>query len=109
MTGHPHIQFLLYVSGHKKLIFINCLPRLMPLVFPPPDGEIFLPTSVQSRRRLQTHNWQYAPRGRPRKVGVPPGSGARHGRLCWRPLGYGGDRPPATSRQLRQYVATAGP
>ena len=108
VTGHPHIQFL-FMCQVIKLILISC--RLHPglLVFPPPDGEVILPTSEPSHRRLLTRNLRNAPRGRPRRVVTPLGSVARLERLCWRQPEYGGDRPPAMSRQRRRCVATAGP
>ena len=108
MTRHPHIQFLLMCSV-IKLVLISC--RLHPwlLVFPPPDGEVILPTSGRFRRRLLMRNSRDAPRGRPCTVVIQLSSVARLERLCWRQPEYGGDRPPAKSRQLRRGVATAGP
>ena len=108
VTGHPHIQFLV-MCPVIKLIIISC--RLHPglLVFPPPDGVVFLPTSERSHRRSLTRNLLYAPRGRPRRAAALLDYVARLGCLCWRQPEYGGDRTPAMSRQRRRYVATAGP
>ena len=108
VTGHPHIKFL-FMCPVIKLILISC--RLHPglLVFPPPDGEVILPTSGRFRRRLLMRNSRDAPRGRPRTVVILLNFVTRLERLCWRQPEYGGDRPPAKSRQLRRCVATAGP
>ena len=92
-----------------KLILISCRVHPGLLVFPTPDWEVILPTSERSHRRPLTRNLRDAPRGRPCRVVAPLGSVARLERLCWRQPEYGGDRPPAMSRQRRRCVATAGP
>ena len=104
----PTHTVLIYVSGHKTNNYkMSASSRAAHI--PPPDGEVFLPTSERSHRRPLTRNLRYAPRGHPRRIAALLDSVARLGRLCWRQSEYGGNRPPAMSRQRRRCVATAGP
>ena len=81
----------------------------MSLVFPPPDGEMSLPTSGEYHRHPPMHSWRYGLHGRPHTAAALPSYVVQHVNPCWRPPVCDGDRSPATSRWLRQCVGTAGP